>query len=144
MMRAVIDTWRALRRFVGQRAASGYEGDVVRRSRPVPTYSPGMGSSNWLALRYRADRRLLCPALLVVVVAACTEPVSWQTLLAAKIAQQYPGYQVRQTADGALLVERPGLAALPVDVNAIAQFCQRGPKDCNYATDRMLLDLRPR
>lgn len=76
--------------------------------------------------------------------AACSEPVSWQKLLAAKVSQQYPAYQVTPTPAGALLVERPGQAALPVDVDAIAQFCQRGPRDCEYAIDQMLLELRSR
>ena len=58
--------------------------------------------------------------------------------------QQYPDVQVQATADGNLLVRQPGAADAPVDVNAIAQFCQRGPKDCNYATDQMLLELGKR
>ena len=45
---------------------------------------------------------------------------------------------------GGLVVERPGLAPVPVDVAAIARFCQRGPNDCNYATDQLLLELRGR
>ena len=80
-------------------------------------------------------------AAVLLALAACTQAVSWQTLLAAKIAQQYPAYQVQPTPDGGLLVQRPGLPALPIDVNAIAQFCRRGPKNCNYATDQMLLEL---
>jgi hypothetical protein len=102
-----------------------------------------MNSSNRFALRRGGKRRHALAALLVVMLASCTEPVSWQKLLSARIAQQYPGYEVRHTADGGLLVVRPGLPVVPVDVDAIARFCQRGPKDCNYATDRMLLDLRP-
>jgi hypothetical protein len=38
-------------------------------------------------------------------------------------------------------VRRPGQADTPVDVKAIGEFCRRGPKDCNYATDQMLLEL---
>ena len=86
--------------------------------------------------------RLLIATVVALAMPACTEPPSWQKLLAAKVAQQYPRYQVDQMADGSLLVHRPGEAAAPVDVNAIARFCQRGPKDCNYATDQMLLELR--
>lgn len=62
-------------------------------------------------------------------------------MLAAKISEQYPGYKLQATADGNLLIERPGLAAMPVDVKAIAAFCLRGPRDCGYATDQMLLQL---
>ena len=87
-------------------------------------------------------QRLLIATVVALAMPACTEPPSWQKLLAAKVAQQYPRYQVDQMADGSLLVHRPGAAAAPVDVNAIARFCQRGPKDCNDATDQMLLELR--
>lgn len=45
-------------------------------------------------------------------------------------------------ADGSLLVERAGLAPVPVDVDDIAKFCLRGPKDCDYATDQMLTALQ--
>lgn len=78
---------------------------------------------------------------LAAMLAACTEPVSWQKLLAAKIEQQYAGYKAEPTADGNLRVHRPGQADVPVDVNDISRFCQRGPKDCDYATDQMLLQL---
>ena len=88
--------------------------------------------------------RLLLATVLALAIAACAEPPSWQKLLAAKVAEQYPGHQVDQLDDGSLLVHRTGQATLPVDVNAIARFCQRGPKDCNYATDQMLLELRGR
>ena len=77
----------------------------------------------------------------VALLCACTEPPSWQKLLSLKITQQYPDYKVQTTASGSLLVERPGKIALPVDADAIGRFCQRGPKDCNYATDQMLLEL---
>lgn len=73
---------------------------------------------------------------------ACSEAPSWQKLLRLRITDQYPAYRVTATANGGLLVERPGLTTLPVDVAAIAGFCLRGPKDCNYATDQMLLELR--
>ena len=85
--------------------------------------------------------RVLSATLFLLAAYACSEAPSWQKLLAARISGQYPGYQVKPAADGGLLVERPGLAAVPVDVDAIARFCLRGPKDCNYATDQMLLEL---
>lgn len=80
--------------------------------------------------------------LTLLATCACTEAPSWQNLLSIRISNQYPGYQVKPMADGGLLVDRPGLTAMPVDVDAIARFCLRGPKDCNYATDQMLLELR--
>jgi hypothetical protein len=96
--------------------------------------------------RLRRVMRPLCDtavAAALCALAACSDaPPSWQKLLAAKITEQYPAYQVQPAPDGGLLVQRPGQSAMPVDVNAIAQFCQRGPKDCDYATDQMLLELR--
>ena len=73
---------------------------------------------------------------------ACTEPPSWQKLLAIKITDQFPSYQAELAPGGGLIVKRPGLPDAPVDVDAIARFCQRGPKDCNYVQDQMLLELR--
>lgn len=84
--------------------------------------------------------RLLLAAAFALL-CACTEPPSWQRLLTLKITEQYPDYKVQTTASGGLLVERPGKSTLPVDADAIGRFCQRGPKDCNYATDQMLLEL---
>jgi hypothetical protein len=40
-------------------------------------------------------------------------------------------------------VARPGLPERVVDVAPVAQFCQRGPRDCDYAVDQVLLALRP-
>jgi hypothetical protein len=80
--------------------------------------------------------------LLAATLCACTEPPSWQKLLTAKISQQYPAYAVLPSEGGNLNVERPGMSAMPVDVNAIAAFCLRGAKDCDYATDQMLLQLQ--
>ena len=79
--------------------------------------------------------------LIAVLSPACSEPPGWQKLLTLKITEQYPTYRVQLAPGGGLLVERPGLASLPVDAEAIGRFCLRGPKDCNYATDHMLLEL---
>lgn len=80
-------------------------------------------------------------AATLLATVACTQLPSWQKLLTAKILQQYPGYEVQPAPDGGVIVRRPGLGDVPVDVTAIARFCQRGPKDCAYATDQMLLEL---
>ena len=80
---------------------------------------------------------VFAPALL----AACSEPPTWQRLLTLKIIEQYPDYKVQTTTSGELRVERPGKTPMPVDADAIGRFCVRGPKDCNYATDQMLLEL---
>ena len=80
-------------------------------------------------------------AATLALMCACTEAPTWQKLLTLKITEQYPDYKVQTTTSGSLLVERPGKTTLPVDADAIGQFCRRGPKDCNYATDQMLLEL---
>ena len=80
-------------------------------------------------------------AAALALMCACTEPPTWQKLLTLKITEQYPDYKVKTTASGSLLVDRPGKSTLPIDANAIGDFCRRGPKDCNYATDQMLLEL---
>ncbi|MEO7547716.1 MAG: hypothetical protein ABIT82_04790 [Ramlibacter sp.] len=85
---------------------------------------------------------LTLPVLLTLLLAACSDPPpSWQKLLAGKISQQYPQYQALPQADGSLLVKRPGLPDAPVDAEVIGRFCRRGPADCNYVTDKMLLEL---
>lgn len=81
--------------------------------------------------------------LLAVGLAACNQaPPSWGTLLTAKIREQYPAYQVTPQPDDQLRVERPGLAPVTVAVAPIAQLCQRGPRECDYAVDQLLLTLR--
>ena len=77
----------------------------------------------------------------LLALGACGAPPSWQKLLAQRIAEQYPGYQVTQAPDGNLKVLRPGMAEAAVDVAGIELLCRRGPKDCNYATDQMLTSL---
>lgn len=79
---------------------------------------------------------------LAAALQACGGPPSWDQLLAARIREQEPRYEVVQERPGQLLVRRPGLPEVRVDVDAIARFCQRGPKDCDYAIDQMLLSLR--
>lgn len=88
--------------------------------------------------------RVLRACFASALLAACSqEPPTWQQLLAAKVRQQFPSYEVVPQGDGSLIVHRPGLPDSTIDVAAIARFCQRGPKDCNYATDTMLQSLQP-
>ena len=98
-------------------------------------------SAQSLEMKRPRTVQVLIVSLSLLAASACTEAPSWQKLLTIRISDQYPGYQVKPTANGGLLVERPGLTSVPVDVDAIARFCLRGPKDCNYATDQMLLEL---
>ena len=82
-------------------------------------------------------------ALTAALLGACGQgPPSWDRLLAGKIEGQYPDYRVTVSAPGVLAVSRPGLSGQTVNVPPIAQHCLRGPKDCNYAVEKMLLMLR--
>ena len=85
---------------------------------------------------------LATAACALLLLGGCSDAPSWQRLLTAKISAQDPAYTVRPAPDGNLLIDRPGQPSVPVDVNAIAAFCLRGSKDCNYATDQMLLQLQ--
>jgi hypothetical protein len=89
-------------------------------------------------------RTALLIALAFGALSACTEAPSWQKLLTSKIKEHYPNYDVQATPDGALKVLRPNLPEAQVNVEEIAQLCQRGPKDCNYGVDQMLLTLQSR
>lgn len=89
--------------------------------------------------------RWSCGVVLVVslALAACTErELSWDTLMARKITEQYPAYRVEQPAPGRLVVQRPGRGPVEVDMADVALRCQRGLSDCNTAVETMLLDLR--
>ena len=86
--------------------------------------------------------RLALLAGLALLAACGQKPPSWDDLLAGKITGQYPDYVVAVTAPGHLQVTRPNMPAQIVDVAPIAQHCLRGPKDCSYAVEQMLLVLR--
>jgi hypothetical protein len=88
------------------------------------------------------QRRLAITLAAALLVACGQKPPSWDVLLAGKITGQYPDYRVAVTAPGVLTVTRPNLPTQTVDVPPIAQHCLRGPKDCNYAVEKMLLVLR--
>ena len=81
--------------------------------------------------------------LVGMALTACgQQPPSWDSLLSGKITGQYPDYRVNVTAPGQLRIERPGMPAQTVAVEPIAQHCLRGPRDCSYAVEQMLLSLR--
>ncbi len=84
-------------------------------------------------------RTALLTALAFGALSACTEAPSWKKLLASKIKEHYPSYDVQATPDGALRVVCPRLPDARVNVEEIAQLCQRGPKDCNYAIVMLLI-----
>jgi hypothetical protein len=94
----------------------------------------------WTALPLAALQAVLLAGL--ALTACGQQPPSWDSLLAGKITGQYPDYRVSEVAPGQLRVERPGMPAQTVAVEPIAQHCLRGPRDCSYAVEQMLLALR--
>lgn len=90
----------------------------------------------------RLRRPLALLAGLALLAACGQKPPSWDDLLAGKITGQYPSYGVLATTPGHLTVTRPNMPTKTVVVEPIAQHCLRGPKDCNYAVEQMLLVLR--
>jgi hypothetical protein len=86
--------------------------------------------------------RLACFGLVWVLVACSQQAPSWGSLISAKISEQYPTYTVLESQDGQLRVLRPGQPDSVIEVGPVAQFCQRGPADCNYALDQLLIGLR--
>jgi len=86
--------------------------------------------------------RCLLLAAAAWLVACGQKPPSWDVLLSGKIVGQYPAYTVAVSTPGQLSVERPGMPLQTVAVEPIAQHCLRGPRDCAYAVEQMLLLLR--
>ena len=89
-------------------------------------------------MRARWTVWLVTPLLL----AACDRrPLSWDTLLRQRITQERPDCVADTSAPGQLTV-RCGFAPVRlIDSRDIAQFCQRGPRDCEYAIDQAVLGL---
>ncbi len=86
--------------------------------------------------------RCLLLAAAILLLACGQKPPSWDVLLSGKITGQYPDYSVTVTEPGQLSVQRPGMPTQMVSVEPIAQHCLRGPRDCGYAVEQMLLLLR--
>lgn len=100
------------------------------------------GRSDWQRRLKLCCVPLLFWSITAVLTACGQQPPSWDALLAGKINGQYPDYRVTVTQPGQLLVERPGMPSQTVDVPPIALHCTRGPRDCGYAVEHMLLGLR--
>ena len=97
--------------------------------------------SSWRTALPRAALQALLLAVLALT--GCGQQLpSWDSRLSGKITGQDPDYRVSVTAPGQLRVERPGMPAQTVAVEPIAQHCLRGPRDCGYAVEQMLLALR--
>ena len=76
------------------------------------------------------------------MLAACSgPPPSWDVLITQRIAAERPQCAVSAPSAGWLDVRCAEGKAQRIEVAPIAQFCQRGPRDCEYAIDQMLLGL---
>jgi hypothetical protein len=82
--------------------------------------------------------------MLGLTLSACNQtPPSWPHLIAQRLGEQYPKFQITELPAQRLQVDRPGLAPMVIDIDPIAAHCLRGPRDCDYAIDQLLLSLRP-
>ena len=89
-------------------------------------------------MRARWTIWLLTPLLL----AACDQrPLSWDTLLRQRITQERPDCVADTSAPGQLALRCGSAPVQLIDSHDIAQFCQRGPRDCEYAIDQAVLGL---
>ena len=90
----------------------------------------------------RRCRHAFASACLMLLAACDQAPPTWDKLIASKITEQYPSYTVEQPAPGKLLVHRPGQTDFPVEIVPITVHCNRGPRDCNYIVEQLLIELR--
>jgi hypothetical protein len=81
---------------------------------------------------------LACALLL----AACdSKPLDWNTLAASRIRDQVPAAQLK-VLDAGTLEASLGGKTTRIDTAELQLLCNRGPKDCNYAFDQVVLALR--
>ncbi len=71
------------------------------------------------------------------------KPPSWDTLLSGRIADARPDCKVSVPLPGKIAVACPGLKPAIFDVAPTAAYCQRGPRDCEFAVAQMVLMLPP-
>jgi hypothetical protein len=84
-----------------------------------------------------------------LICAACSlsgcdqTPPSWTHLIGQRVQDQYPNFRVTELPQERLQIERPGLPPQTVEIEPLALHCRRGPRDCDYVIDELLLKLRP-
>ena len=82
---------------------------------------------------------MLAAALLC---AACdSPPPDWNSLISARVRDQYPAAQVK-VLDARTLEVTLGGKVLRFDSAEIALQCNRGPRDCDRAIDQVLLQMQ--
>jgi len=80
--------------------------------------------------------------LFAVLLAACdSRPLDWNSLTASRIRDQVPGAQVIVIDAGTLEVKAAGKSQR-IDTKELQTRCNRGPKDCDYAFDQIVTQLR--
>jgi len=86
--------------------------------------------------------RLLAMAAAVWLCAACdSPPPDWNSLISARVRDQYPAAQVKVIDPHTLEATLNG-KVLRFDSAEIALQCNRGPRDCDRAIDQVLLQMQ--
>ena len=80
-------------------------------------------------------------ACAAVALAACgpAEPLSYTALVAQRIQAELPGARVEPA--GHDLRAKLGTRVVNVDVGEIEMSCRRGPRDCERAIGRVVIEL---
>ena len=91
----------------------------------------------------RSRLLLLLPAcVLAALCSGCdSKPLDWNTLAAARIRDQLPNAQVKVIDAKTLEASLDGKTT-KVDTAELSLLCNRGPKECDYAFDQVILQLR--
>ncbi len=77
----------------------------------------------------------------LAALAACdSKPPDWNSLVSARIRDQYPNAQVKVTGEKSLEATLNG-KTIQVDTADLGLQCNRGPRDCDRAVDQVLLEL---
>jgi hypothetical protein len=86
--------------------------------------------------------RLAFAFLLAALLAACdSKPLDWNNLTASRIRDQVPGAEVIVIDANTLEVKTAGKSQR-VDTKELQTRCNRGPRDCDYAFDQIVTQLR--
>lgn len=92
---------------------------------------------------HRIVRRVGILCVLAGLTACDSKPPDWNSLVSARIRDQYPNAQVKVTGEQSLDATLDG-RTVHVDTADLALQCNRGPRDCDRAVDQVLLELGAR
>ena len=85
--------------------------------------------------------RLLAMAAALLCAACDSPPPDWNSLISARVRDQYPAAQVKVIDPHTLEATLNG-KVLRFDSAEIALQCNRGPRDCDRAIDQVLLQMQ--